>query len=55
MTQDELKQLDALLVKFGALVLNKPYAGKDADKKTDHLFRQLTLVRKYVNIETENK
>lgn len=45
MTYHELRELDRLLVKFAAQVLNEPYTGKNDDTKREHLFRRITSVR----------
>ena len=51
MTKDELKQLDDLLVKFGAVILNRPYVGRNQDTKNEALLQRISTVRKHVLAE----
>lgn len=53
MKQEELEQLEALLVKFGVVVLNRPYSSKGEERKNEALFQRVTNLRGHVAVETE--
>lgn len=46
MTQERLQLLDELLVEFGAMLLDKPAVGRNAELAREDHFRRITFVRK---------
>lgn len=51
MTTEELRELDRLLAKFGAVILDRPFRSQQEDRKHNALFHRVTAIRKAVKEE----